>query len=67
MLYITIKEVDAQGRLTGFEKQSTWHVGEPMPRIESRVVTFQADSDELELLLETIKGASKKAFEFYKS
>ena len=30
----------------------SWHVGEPLPKIEGRVVTFQADGDELAAILE---------------
>lgn len=32
-------------------KERTWHVGEPIPPLLGRVVTFQADGDELELIL----------------
>jgi len=36
---------------------STWRVGEPIPDIVSRVVTFQADGDELEVILRALRGA----------
>lgn len=36
-----------------------WHVGENMPSISGKVVKFQADGDELEVLTEAIRKASK--------
>lgn len=42
------------------ENDYTWHIGEPMPRIVSSVVTFQADSEELIIILDAIRFASKK-------
>lgn len=47
MLYIKEHLKDA-------EANSTWHVGEPMPYIKARVVTFQADGDELNLILDAM-------------
>lgn len=31
-----------------------WHVGEPLPTLEGRVITFQADGDELDVLLASL-------------
>jgi hypothetical protein len=33
-----------------------WHVGEPVPKNLGRVVTFQADGNELELILDAMDG-----------
>jgi hypothetical protein len=32
-----------------------WHFGEPVPPMPSRVVTFQADGDELDMILSAMK------------
>jgi hypothetical protein len=32
-----------------------WHYGEPLPRLECRVVSFQADGDELELIIDALR------------
>lgn len=32
-----------------------WHIGEPVPALKARVVTFQADGDELDLILEAMR------------
>lgn len=56
MLYI----MQNNGFTTNVPEEQQWHVGEPMPLIKARVVTFQADSDELEVIIEAIKNASKK-------
>ncbi len=32
-----------------------WHVGEPIPKSIGRVVTRQADGDELELILDVVR------------
>jgi len=51
MLYIMDKvsiEADAQ----------TWHVGEPMPLFKHRVIYFQADGEELAVIIEAIKKHS---------
>lgn len=32
-----------------------WHTGEPLPEV-GRVVTIQADGDELEVILNALKG-----------
>jgi len=40
-----------------------WHIGEGLPtaQLESaRVVTFQADGDELQIILDALKRSSKK-------
>lgn len=42
------------GRI-GAEIWEEWHVGEPVPEV-GRVVTFQADGDELELILKAMEG-----------
>lgn len=46
----------------GTSSQSTWHIGEPMPYISpaSRVITFQADGNELDVILEAIRSAALK-------
>ena len=31
-----------------------WHVGESLPQIEGRVITFQADGDELDIILASL-------------
>ena len=33
----------------------TWHTGDPVPKIKERVVTFQADGDELNLILAAMR------------
>lgn len=35
--------------------QHQWHVGEPFPSVLGRVVTFQADGDELDLILAALE------------
>lgn len=48
--------------ITQFKDEVTeWHVGEPIPEVTARVVTFQADSEELEVILTAIKSASKES------
>jgi len=38
------------------EKVIAWHIGEPMPIIPfKRVMTFQADNDELEMIIDAMK------------
>lgn len=48
MLYISF---------SGFEVNREWHVGEPVPTIPSgtNVVKFQADGDELDLILSAMR------------
>jgi hypothetical protein len=31
-----------------------WHVGEPLPELEGGVITFQADGDELDIILASL-------------
>lgn len=50
MLYITY--TSHRGAIT-----TQWHVGEPLPAL-SNVVVFQADGDELELLLRAMRGSN---------
>jgi len=35
-----------------------WHIGEPIPVFDGRVITFQADGDELAVLIQAIKKSS---------
>lgn len=37
--------------VNGTDDVQRWHVGEPLPEITHRVVTFQADGDELEMIV----------------
>jgi len=37
-----------------------WHVGEDQPMITEKVVTFQADGTELDILIDAIKVWSRK-------
>jgi len=48
MLYIKDDEVG----------NTEWHVGDPVPEIKSRVVTFQADGHELELILSALAAGT---------
>jgi hypothetical protein len=34
----------------------SWHVGEPLPPMPARVVRFQADGDELQMILCAMQG-----------
>jgi hypothetical protein len=36
-----------------------WHVGEPLPIIRERVVAFQADGDELEVIIAALQKTAK--------
>lgn len=54
MLYIEEKLKDTTA-------VSAWHVGEPMPRISGRVVRFDADGEELEVILAAIRSWSKQS------
>lgn len=40
--------------------QHQWHVGEPLPTIQGRVVTFQADGEELDLILAALDSMGKE-------
>lgn len=56
MLYIRGAAILGHAR-----EEAEWHVGETEPQWpSSRVVTFQADGDELELLVNAIKEKSHK-------
>jgi hypothetical protein len=39
--------------------EQEWHVGDSAPAILGRVVAFQADGDELEIIVAAINAASK--------
>lgn len=39
--------------------KTEWHVGEPIPEDLGRVVTFQADGDELEMILAAMAPPSR--------
>ncbi len=60
MLYIDqhVCEDDPDNKYT-----TTWHVGEGMPLIRTRVrvVTFQADSDELLVILDALRQHSRRS------
>jgi len=49
MLHITDKQL-----------REIWHVGDPMPVLTGRVVTFEADGDELALILDAMKSTRKR-------
>lgn len=38
-----------------------WHIGESLPEIKSKVVTFQADDDELEIILAALRKTRPSA------
>jgi hypothetical protein len=44
-MYITYHRKD------GRKVVKSWHINEPVPKVEGYVVTFQADGDELNFLL----------------
>jgi len=44
----------------GITTSAEWHTGEKLPRIDGRVVTFQADGEELEVLLEVLRKYARK-------
>ena len=48
MLIIKGKDKD------GFPIQRQWHVGEPLPEVTGCVITFQADGDELDIILASL-------------
>lgn len=50
MLYIKWRD-----RSKGFYHEREWHISEPMPPIDGPVVKFQADGDELNLILRAMK------------
>ena len=47
-------------RLVDSGKVYEWHIGEPVPPIESKVVIFQADGDELYLILKKMRQVAQK-------
>lgn len=47
-----------------WQPEANWHVGETLPIITARVVTFQADGDELEVILAALKATVKTAQSF---
>lgn len=55
MLYIKQKEINSL-----LVRESTWHVGQPLPHISRPVVTFQADGDELRVILKALHEHSKQ-------
>lgn len=58
MLYI--KKGPAGAHSEAVNPWIEWHIGDPNPfRMLGRVVTFQADGDELDLIAETIVKFSK--------
>ncbi len=38
------------------DRTITWHVGQPLPPITKRVITFQADGHELTAILNALKS-----------
>lgn len=40
-----------------------WHLGDPVPEIRARVVTLQADGDELDCLLDAMKKTQRPIVE----
>ena len=59
MLYLTWTDRTGVGPLgeTGrkITRERSWHTGETLPPIGGRVVTFQADGDELDVILEALR------------
>lgn len=49
MLYIIGKDRDGNEDVRG------WHVGMPLPDIKARVMTFQADGDELDVIMHALR------------
>lgn len=63
MLQIKYNEETKYGR-TPEGRWRTWHIGEPIPaEAKTRVVTFQADGDELNLFLDAMKASRGEANE----
>jgi len=58
MLYITRGWANSEP-LSGIE----WHVGAPLPEITGRVITFQADGDELECILKALRDTRETKVE----
>lgn len=51
----------AEGRAPGQVLQ--WHVGEPLPSLSARVISFQADGDELQVILDALNQSKKESAE----
>jgi hypothetical protein len=54
MLYITEHNYPLPQRV------QEWRAGDPVPKINTRVVTIQADGDELWLILEAMRESVEK-------
>lgn len=39
----------------GIPQRREWHYSEPLPRMDCRVVSFIADGDELELIIDALR------------
>lgn len=52
---LVIKEKSKSGVVFEY----VWHVGEPLPELSGRVITFQADGDELDTLLGALRDEAK--------
>lgn len=53
-LYVETKTTNGQ------MVRAEWHVGSPIPEM-GRIVKFQADGDELDLIIDAMLGTSAKA------
>lgn len=54
MLYVKKGVFESLDRVEG------WHTGETMPMVRGPVVSFQADGDELEVILAALRQAARK-------
>lgn len=43
------------------QKTHIWHVGDPLPKLSGKVITFQADGEELEKIIEAINEKTPAA------
>lgn len=59
MLYIKSGVIDEGKGST--QNWTVWHVGEALPPITSPVVSFQADGDELEIILQVLSRRFRQA------
>jgi hypothetical protein len=60
-LEVSMLYISANDKNGCTEEWQTWHVGEPIPKVTySNVVTFQADGDELDLLIEAMEQVKAK-------
>lgn len=59
MMYI--KEQSAHGTIA----EQQWHIGEPMPYLSpaARVISFQADGEELDVILDAIRAITRREIE----